>query len=142
MEEGTISNNDSIYGLPYQFSANCSLWLQHISHYVPLDLVKVVTAPIVGHKTYCDAYRPFYDVSVIDVHQAGHVDWLRSSSANETSILKPSKYLFDRRLYLYGEFSTDRSHPVSSSFPRHLPTAGVYNDNFWTLMLDCKTTKN
>ncbi|MCE5166871.1 hypothetical protein HAX54_028426, partial [Datura stramonium] len=32
-----------------------------------------------------------------------------SSSANETSILKPLKYLFDRCLYLYGEFAADRS---------------------------------
>ena len=37
---------------------------------------------------------------------------------SDTSIPKPSKYLFDRRLYLYGEFAADRSRPVSSSFPR------------------------
>uniref|UniRef100_A0A2N9GL20 Cytochrome oxidase subunit I profile domain-containing protein n=1 Tax=Fagus sylvatica TaxID=28930 RepID=A0A2N9GL20_FAGSY len=56
--------------------------------------------------------------------QAGHVDWPGSSSANDTSIPKPSEYLFDRRLHLYGEFAADRSRPVSSSFPRRLPTRG------------------
>ena len=65
------------------------------------DLVKVVAAPVVGQRTYRDARGPIYDVSVADVRQAGHVDWPGSSSANETSIPKPSEYLFDRRLYLY-----------------------------------------
>ena len=88
------------------------------------DLVKVVAAPVVGQRTYRDARGPIYDVSVADVRQAGHVDWPGSSSANETSIPKPSEYLFDRRLYLYGEFAADRSRPVSSSFPRRLPTRG------------------
>ena len=67
------------------------------------DLVKVVAAPVVGQRTYRDARGPIYDVSVADVRQAGHVDWPGSSSANDTSIPKPSEYLFDRRLYLYGE---------------------------------------
>lgn len=88
------------------------------------DLVKVVAAPVVGQRTYRDACGPIYDVSVADVCQAGHVDWPGSSSANETSIPKPSKYLFDRCLYLYGEFAADRSRPVSPSFPRRLPTRG------------------
>ncbi|KAK8619294.1 hypothetical protein V6N13_133259 [Hibiscus sabdariffa] len=61
------------------------------------DLVKVVAAPVVGQRTYRDAREPIYDVSVADVRQAGHVDWPGSSSANDTSIPKPSKYLFDRR---------------------------------------------
>lgn len=88
------------------------------------DLVKVVAAPVVGQRTYRDARGPIYDVSVADVRQAGHVDWPGSSSANETPIPKPSEYLFDRRLYLYGEFASDRSRPVSLSFPRRLPTRG------------------
>ncbi|GJV21436.1 hypothetical protein Tco_1370456 [Tanacetum coccineum] len=78
-----------------------------------LDLVKVVVALVVGQKTYRDARGPIYDVSVTDVRQAGHVDWPWSSSANETSILKPSEYLFDRRLYLYEEFHSDRSSPTA-----------------------------
>ena len=86
------------------------------------DLVKVVAAPVVGQRTYRDARGPIYEVSVADVRQAGHVDWPGSSSANETSIPKPSKYLFDRRLYLYGELPSNRSRPVSLSFPRRLPT--------------------
>ncbi|MED6221214.1 hypothetical protein PIB30_052342, partial [Stylosanthes scabra] len=50
------------------------------------------------------------------------MDWLGSSSANDTSIPKPSKYLFDRRLYLYGEFAADRSRPVPSPRrPLHSP---------------------
>ena len=73
------------------------------------DLVKVVAAPVVGQRTYRDACGPIYDVSVADVCQAGHVDWPGSSSANETSIPKPSKYLFDRCLYLYGEFGQRES---------------------------------
>ena len=85
-------------------------------------LVKVVAAPVVGQKTDCDARGPIYDVSVSDVRQAGHVDWPVSSSANDTSIPKPSEYLFDRHLKMYGEFTADRSRPVSSSFPRRLPT--------------------
>lgn len=88
------------------------------------DLVKVVAAPVVGQRTYRNVRGPIYDVSVADVRQAGHVDWPGSSSANETSIPKPSEYLFDRRLYLYGEFAADRSRPVSPSFPRRLPTRG------------------
>lgn len=88
------------------------------------DLVKVVAAPIVGQRTYRDARGPIYDVSVADVRQAGHVDWPGSSLANDTSILKPSEYLFDRRLYLYGEFTAERSCPVSPSFPCRLPTRG------------------
>ncbi|KAL8108844.1 hypothetical protein AgCh_025082 [Apium graveolens] len=88
------------------------------------DLVKIVAAPVVGQRTYRDARGPIYDVSVADVRPAGRVDWPGSSSANETSIPKPSEYLFDRRLYLYGEFAADRSHPVSPSFPRRLPTRG------------------
>ena len=88
------------------------------------DLVKVVAAPVVGQRTYRDAREPIYDVSVADVRQAGHVDWPGSSSANDTSIPKSSEYLFDRRLYLYGEFAADRSSPVSSPFPRRLPTRG------------------
>lgn len=88
------------------------------------DLIKVVAAPVVGQKTYRDARKPIYDVSVADVRQAGDVDWPGSSSANETSIPKPSEYLFDRRLHLYGEFAADRSRPVSPSFPRRLPTRG------------------
>ncbi|GJY04722.1 hypothetical protein Tco_0370662 [Tanacetum coccineum] len=88
------------------------------------DLVKVVAALVVGQRTYRDARRPIYDVSVAGVCQAGHVDWPGSSSANETSIPKPSEYLFDRRLYLYGEFPSDRSRPVSLSFPRRLLTRG------------------
>ena len=88
------------------------------------DLVKVVAVPVVGQRTYRDARGPIYDVSVADVRQAGHVDWPGSSSANETSIPKPSEYLFDRRLYLYG--TVERSRPVSfrTSFPRRLPTRG------------------
>ena len=66
------------------------------------DLVKVVAAPVVGQKTYCDARGPIYDVSVADVRQAGHVDWPGSSSANDTSIPKPSEYHFDRRLEMDG----------------------------------------
>jgi hypothetical protein len=85
------------------------------------DLVKVVAAPVVGQRTYRDARGPIYDVSVADVRQAGHVDWPGSSSANETSIPKPSEYFFDRRLYLYGEFAADRSRPVS---PSRLPPRG------------------
>ncbi|GJT04329.1 hypothetical protein Tco_0838791 [Tanacetum coccineum] len=88
------------------------------------DLVKVAAAPVVGQRTYRDARGPIYDVSVADVRQAGHVDWSRSSSANETSTPKPSEYLFYRRLYLYGEFPSDRSCPVSLSLPRRLPTRG------------------
>ena len=88
------------------------------------DLVKVVAAPVVGQRTYRDARGPIYDVFVADVRQAGHVDWPGPSSANETSIPKPSEYLFDRRLQLYGEFAADRSRPVSPSFPRRLPTRG------------------
>ena len=88
------------------------------------NLVKVVAAPVVGQRTYRDARGPIYDVSVTDVRQASHVDWPGSSSTNDTSISKPSKYLFVRRLYLYGEFAVDRSRPVSSSFPRRLPTRG------------------
>nr|GEU51005.1 ribonuclease H-like domain-containing protein [Tanacetum cinerariifolium] len=53
------------------------------------DLVKVVAAPIVGQRTYRDARGPIYDVSIADVRQAGHMDWLGSSSANETLIMKP-----------------------------------------------------
>ncbi|GKD54277.1 hypothetical protein Tco_1287664, partial [Tanacetum coccineum] len=87
-----------------------------------LDLVKVVTAPVVGKRTYRDARGLIYDIFVADICQAGYVDWPGSSLANETSIPKPSGYLFDRRLYLYGEFPYDRSLPVSLSFPRHLPT--------------------
>jgi hypothetical protein len=71
-------------------------------------LIKVVAAPVVGQKTYRDAREPIYYVSVADVGQRGHVDWPGSSSANETSIPKPSEYLFDRRLYLYGEFAAER----------------------------------
>ncbi|CAN6446151.1 unnamed protein product [Victoria cruziana] len=88
------------------------------------DLVKVVAAPVVGQRTYRDAREPIYDVSVADVCQAGHVGWPGSSPANETSIPKPSEYLFDRRLYPYGEFAAERSRPVSPSFPRRLPTRG------------------
>lgn len=88
------------------------------------DLVKVVAAPVVGQRTYRDARGPIYDVSVADVRQAGHVDWPGSSSANETSISKPSEYLFDRRLYLYGKFAADRARPASPSFLCHLPTSG------------------
>ncbi|KAI0493879.1 hypothetical protein KFK09_024005 [Dendrobium nobile] len=87
------------------------------------DLVKVVAAPVVGQRTYCDARGLIYYVSVAEVRQRGHVDWPKSSSANETSIPKPSEYLFDRCLYLYGEFAAKRSCPVSPSFPR-LPTCG------------------
>ncbi|KAL2549840.1 Uncharacterized protein Fot_11370 [Forsythia ovata] len=50
-------------------------------------------------------------------NHACHVDWPRSFSANETSIPKPSEYLFDRHLYLYGEFVADRSRPVSPLIP-------------------------
>ncbi|KAF5947271.1 hypothetical protein HYC85_013228 [Camellia sinensis] len=71
-------------------------------------------------RTYCNARGPIYDVSVTDVRQVGHVDWPGSSSTNDTSILKPLEYPFDRRLYLYGEFAADRSHPVSPSFPATL----------------------
>ena len=85
------------------------------------DLVKVVAAPVVGQRTYRDARGPIYDVSVADVRQAGHVDWPGSSSANDTSIPKPSEYLFDRRLYLYGEFAAERSSPVSPYLPSLLP---------------------
>ena len=78
----------------------------------------------VGQRTYRDARGPIYDVFVANVHQAGHVDWPGSSLANDTSIPMPLKYLFDRRLYLYGEFAVDRSRPMSSSFPHCLPTRG------------------
>ncbi|MCE3050643.1 hypothetical protein HAX54_047752 [Datura stramonium] len=88
------------------------------------DLVKVVAAPVVGQRTYRDARGQIYDVSVADVRQVGHVDWPGSSSANETSIPKPTNYLFYRCLYLYGEFAADRSCPVSPSFPPCLPTRG------------------
>ncbi|CAN6462372.1 unnamed protein product [Victoria cruziana] len=88
------------------------------------DLVKVVVAPVVGQRTYRDARRPIYDVSVTDVRQVGHVGWPGSSPANGTSIPKPSEYLFDRRLYSYGEFAVERSHPMSPSFPRRLLTRG------------------
>ncbi|PWA44114.1 peptidase S10, serine carboxypeptidase, Alpha/Beta hydrolase fold protein [Artemisia annua] len=54
--------------------------------------------------------------------------WPGSSSANENSIPKPSEYLLDRRLYLYGELSYDRSRPVSISFPRRLPTRGKFGN--------------
>ena len=53
-------------------------------------MVKVVAAPVVGQRTYRDARGPIYYVSVADVGQRGHVDWPGSSSANETSIPKPS----------------------------------------------------
>ncbi|KAL3507057.1 hypothetical protein ACH5RR_032439 [Cinchona calisaya] len=85
------------------------------------NLVKVVAAPVVGQRAYDDA-KPIYNVSITDVRQVGHVDWLRSSSANETSISKPSEYLFDRRHYLYQEFAVDRSRPMSPSFFRRLST--------------------
>ncbi|KAI3664946.1 hypothetical protein L6452_43559 [Arctium lappa] len=85
-------------------------------------LVKVVAAPVVGQRTYRDACRPIYYVSVTDVRLAGHVDWPGSSLANETSVPKPSEYLFDRSFYLYGEFASDRSRSVSLSFPRRLPS--------------------
>ncbi|GJZ67758.1 hypothetical protein Tco_0630998, partial [Tanacetum coccineum] len=39
------------------------------------NLVKVVAAPVVRHKTYRNAREPIYDVLVIDVRQASHVDW-------------------------------------------------------------------
>ncbi|KAL8477488.1 hypothetical protein ACS0TY_029689 [Phlomoides rotata] len=88
------------------------------------DLVKVVAAPVVGQRTYRDARGPIYDVFIADVRQVGRVDWPGPSSANETSILKPLEYLFYRHLYLYGEFTADRSRPVSPSFPHRLPTRG------------------
>ncbi|KAL8104437.1 hypothetical protein AgCh_028596 [Apium graveolens] len=88
------------------------------------DLVKIVAALVVGQRTYRDARGPIYDVFVADVRQPGRVDCPGSSSANKSSIPKPSEYLFDRRLYLYGEFAADRSRPVSPSFPRRLPTRG------------------
>ncbi|CAN6453634.1 unnamed protein product [Victoria cruziana] len=84
----------------------------------PVDLV----VDNLGQRTYRDACGSIYDVSVADVCQAGHVGWPGSSPANETSIPKPSEYLFDRRLYPYGEFIAERSRPVSPSFPRRLPT--------------------
>lgn len=84
------------------------------------DFRKVVAAPVVGQRTDSDARGPIYDVSVADVRQAGHVDWPGSSSTNETSIPKPSEYLFDRGLYLYGEFAAERSRPVSPFFSRRL----------------------
>ncbi|GMH23245.1 hypothetical protein Nepgr_025088 [Nepenthes gracilis] len=87
------------------------------------DLVKVVAAPVVGQRTYHDACGPIYDVFVANVHQAGHVDWPRSSSAYETLISKPLEYLFNRCFYLYREFATDRSRPVSPSFPSSLSTS-------------------
>ena len=43
---------------------------------------------------------------------------------NETSIRKPSEYLFDRRLYLYGKFEADRCWLVSPFFPCLLLTCG------------------
>ncbi|KAL3522716.1 hypothetical protein ACH5RR_015550 [Cinchona calisaya] len=89
-----------------------------------LDLVKVVAALVVGQRTYRDAHRPIYDISIAEVHQADHVDWPGSSSDIETSIYKPSEYLFHRRLYSYGEFTADRSRPVSLSFLRRLLTRG------------------
>nr|GEW92083.1 hypothetical protein [Tanacetum cinerariifolium] len=76
------------------------------------DLVKVVATPAVGHRTYRDARGAIYDVSIADISQAGYMDWPGSFSANETSISKPLEYLFDRRLYLYGEFPSDRSRPT------------------------------
>ncbi|PKI35237.1 hypothetical protein CRG98_044403 [Punica granatum] len=56
---------------------------------------------------HSEARGPIYDVSVADIRQVGHVDWPGSSSANDTSIPKPPEYLFERRLYLYGEFAAD-----------------------------------
>lgn len=44
-----------------------------------LDLVKVVTAPVVGQRIYRDARGPIYDVSIADVREVGHVDWPESS---------------------------------------------------------------
>ncbi|KAL2507321.1 Uncharacterized protein Fot_30968 [Forsythia ovata] len=87
------------------------------------DLVKVVAACICSRKTYRDARGPIYDVSVADVHQAGHVDWPGSSSANETSIPKPSEYLFERHLYLYGEFA---AHIVTPFVP---PYTNQHNEH-------------
>lgn len=73
-------------------------------------------------RTYRDARGQIYDVFVADARQAGHVDWPGSSLANETLIPKPSEYLFDRHLHLYGEFAADKSRSVSFSFPRRLLT--------------------
>uniref|UniRef100_K4CTC8 Uncharacterized protein n=1 Tax=Solanum lycopersicum TaxID=4081 RepID=K4CTC8_SOLLC len=87
-----------------------------------LDLVKGFAARVVGQRTYRNACGPIYDVSSADVCQAGHIDCLGSSLANEKSISKALKYLFDRCLYLCEEFATDRSCLVSPSFPRCLVT--------------------
>jgi hypothetical protein len=51
------------------------------------------------------------------MHEMGN----RSSSANETSILKPSEYLFDRRLYLYGEWYTTVTLRLKGNIVKLLP---------------------
>ncbi|KAL3516636.1 hypothetical protein ACH5RR_023538 [Cinchona calisaya] len=103
--------------LPFPLTKGSSNQPVFPKHDLCLDLVKVVAAPIVGQRTYCDACRLIYNVPVADVRQADHMDWPRSSSANETSMSKPLEYLFDRRLYLYGEFAADRSRKVSLLLP-------------------------
>ncbi|CAN6440312.1 unnamed protein product [Victoria cruziana] len=94
------------------------------TEFPPPFLVKKMNVGLTSRHvtTYRDACGPIYDVSITDVRQVGHVGWPGSSPANETSIPKPSEYLFDRRLYPYGEFAAERSRLVSPSFPRRLPT--------------------
>ncbi|KAI3757611.1 hypothetical protein L6452_05153 [Arctium lappa] len=102
------------------------------------DLVKVVAAPVVGQRTYRDARGPIYDVSVADVRQAGHVDWPGSSSANETLIPKPSIFLIGASICMGTSLMIDLAQSPYPS-PAAFRPAGVYNDNFRTLMPDRET---
>ncbi|PNY16291.1 hypothetical protein L195_g013008 [Trifolium pratense] len=73
-------------------------------------------------------------VFVTDVRQAGHMDWPGSSSTNDTSILKPSEYLYIGASICMGNSLSIDPAMCPPPSPATFRTARVYIDNFWILM--------